>query len=108
MKFFHYIIVGVVYSRRVNLRKIWILLILCMWSVQASAAEIKAENLALTAEQNQKLEEMQEQLKAEVQTIWDEVESGRNRIIEIEKRYFQDFWNMLTEEQKQKFADLQR
>lgn len=73
-----------------------------------NATEISAEELALTAEQSQKLAEMQEQLKAEVQPIWEEVESGRNRIIEIERRYFQEFWGMLSEEQKLKFADLQR
>lgn len=90
------------------MRKIFVILALSMWSFTVQGAEIKAENLELTAEQSQKLAEMQEQLNAEIQPIWDEVESGRNRIIEIEKKYFQEFWNMLTEEQKQKFADLQR
>ena len=73
-----------------------------------NAAEIKAENLNLTAEQSRKLAELQENLKAETQPIWEEIESGRNRIMEIEKQYFQAFWTLLTEEQKQKFADLQR
>ncbi|MCM1322756.1 MAG: hypothetical protein NC218_01070 [Acetobacter sp.] len=90
------------------MKKVLSLLILCMWGIVAQAAEIKSDSLGLTKEQSQKLTEMQEQLKAEIQPIWDEVESGRNRIIEIEKKYFQEFWNMLTEEQKQKFADLQR
>ncbi len=81
---------------------------MCLMGFNAGAAEINAENLELTAEQSKKLAAMQEQLKAEIQPIWEEVESGRNRIIEIEKQYFQNFWNMLTEEQKQKFADLQR
>ncbi len=90
------------------MRKILCLAAMCLMGFNAGAAEINAENLELTAEQSKKLAAMQEQLKAEIQPIWEEVESGRNRIIEIEKQYFQNFWNMLTEEQKQKFADLQR
>lgn len=90
------------------MRKILILVLLCLWGACVNAAEIPAEELSLTFEQSQKLSEMQEQLKAEVQPIWEEVESGRNRIIEIERRYFQEFWEMLSEEQKLKFADLQR
>ncbi len=86
--------------------KILSLLAVCLFAFSTYAAEIQAENLELSVEQSQKLTEMQEQLKAEVQPIWEEVESGRNRIIEIEKRYFQEFWGMLSEEQKLKFADL--
>lgn len=89
-------------------KAISLLAVMCLFGFEVNAAEIKAENLELTAEQSQKLAEMQENLKAEIQPIWEEVESGRHRIIEIEKQYFQAFWNMLTEEQKQKFADLQR
>lgn len=96
-------------SRRGLLKKaLSLLAVLCLFGIKANAAEIRAESLDLTAEQSQKLAVMQEQLKAEIQPIWEEVESGRNRIIEIEKQYFQAFWNMLSEEQKQKFADLQR
>ena len=90
------------------MRKILYLTVLCLFGFEVSAAEINAENLALTSEQSQQLAELQENLKAETQPIWEEIESGRNRIMEIEKQYFQAFWNMLTEEQKQKFADLQR
>lgn len=90
------------------MRKVLYLAVLCLFAFKASAAEINAENLALTSEQSQQLAELQEKLKAEIQPIWEEVESGRHRIIEIEKQYFQAFWNILTEEQKQKFADLQR
>ena len=75
-------------------------------SFNAGAAEISAEALQLTPGQNQKLREMKENLKAEVQPIWEEVESGRQRIVEIEKKYFGEFWNMLTDEQKQEFARL--
>ena len=48
-------------------------------SFNAGAAEISAEALRLTPGQNQKLREMKENLKAEVQPIWEEVESGRQR-----------------------------
>lgn len=90
------------------MRKILYLVVLCLWSIGAYGAEVQAESLALTLEQSEKLAKMQEQLKAEVQPIWEEVESGREHIIEIEKKYFQEFWGMLSEEQKLKFADLQR
>lgn len=72
----------------------------------AYAEEVDASVLNLTAEQNQKLAELQSNMKAEVDPVWEEIESGRQRILEIEKRYFGEFWNMLTEEQKQKYAKL--
>ncbi len=71
-----------------------------------SAAEITADKLKLTEAQNKKLIELKENLNAEVQPIWEEVESGRNRIMEIEKHYFEEFWNILTDEQKKEFAKL--
>ena len=40
-------------------------------SFNAGAAEISAEALRLTPGQNQKLREMKENLKAEVQPIWE-------------------------------------
>ena len=73
-----------------------------------SAAEITADKLKLTETQNKKLIELKENLNAEVQPIWEEVESGRNRIMEIEKRYFEEFWNILTDEQKKEFAKLNK
>lgn len=73
-----------------------------------SAADITADSLKLTDEQNKKLIELKDNLQAEVQPIWEEVESGRNRIMEIEKRYFEEFWNILTDEQKKEFAKLNR
>lgn len=73
-----------------------------------SAAEITADKLKLTEAQNKKLIELKENLDAEVQPIWEEVESGRNRIMEIEKRYFEEFWNILTDEQKKEFAKLNK
>ena len=79
-------------------------LFVVLFSFNAYAKEIKAESLNLTVEQNQKLTEMKEKLKAEIQPIWEEIESGKNRIMEIEKKYFEEFWNMLTEEQKAEFA----
>ena len=72
------------------------------------AVEITADNLKLTDEQNKKLIELKDNLQAEVQPIWEEVESGRNRIMEIEKRYFEEFWNILTDEQKKEFAKLNK
>ncbi len=72
------------------------------------AVEITADNLKLTDEQNKKLIELKENLNAEVQPIWEEVESGRNRIMEIEKRYFEEFWNILTDAQKKEFAKLNK
>ena len=82
-------------------------LLLCSVS-EVYAAEITADNLKLTDEQNKKLIELKENLDAEVQPIWEEVESGRNRIMEIEKRYFEEFWNILTDEQKKEFAKLNK
>ena len=77
------------------------------WAVSSvSAAEITADKLKLTEAQNKKLIELKENLNAEVQPIWEEVESGRKRIMEIEKRYFEEFWNILTDEQKKEFAKL--
>lgn len=73
-----------------------------------SAADITADSLKLTDEQNKKLIELKDNLQAEVQPIWEEVESGRNRIMEIEKRYFEEFWNILTDEQKKEFAKLNK
>ena len=73
---------------------------------QARATEIDVTNLKLTAEQNQKLTELKNNLKAEVQPILEEIQSGRERVTEIEKKYFEEFWNMLTEEQRETFAKL--
>ncbi len=81
-----------------------IVAILMVFSVQA--AEIDATSLQLTAEQNQKLAELKNNLKAEVEPILEEIESGRARVTEIEKKYFEEFWNMLTEEQRETFAKL--
>lgn len=88
--------------------KIWCAGLAVMLAFQASAAELSAENLQLSAEQNAKLVEMKEKLKAEIDPIWEEIESGKKRIVEIEKKYFEEFWTMLSEEQKQKFAELQK
>ena len=81
-------------------------LFVALFSFNVCAKEIKAESLNLTAEQNQKLAEMKEKLKAEVEPIWEEIESGKKRILEIEKKYFEEFWNMLTEEQKAEFTKI--
>lgn len=88
--------------------KVWCVIVGVLLAFGARAAELSAENLELSQEQNAKLIEMKEKLKAEVDPIWEEIESGKQRILEIEKKYFSEFWNMLSDEQKQKFADLQR
>lgn len=86
--------------------KILSLVVASLFSFNVCAAEINATQLNLSAEQNQKLVELKEKLKAEVQPIAEEVESGRVRIVEIEKKYFEAFWNILTPEQKQVFMKL--
>lgn len=88
--------------------KIWCLTAALFLAFNANATELTAKNLNLSAEQNAKLVEMKEKLKAEIDPIWEEIESSKTRIVEIEKKYFEEFWNMLTDEQKQKFADLQK
>lgn len=80
--------------------------LVAIFSFNVSAKEIKAESLNLTVEQNKKLTEMKEKLKAEVEPIWEEIESGKNRILEIEKKYFEEFWNMLTEDQRAEFTKI--
>jgi len=89
-------------------RKIGVILAALLLAFNVNAAEIKGEDLNLSAEQNQKLEELKNNLKQEVQPIWEEIESSRQRITEIERKYFEEFWNMLSEEQKQKFAELNK
>ena len=79
-----------------------------MFAFNVQAAEISAENLNLTPEQNHKLNEIKEHLQAEVQPILEEMGSSRNRITEIEKKYFEEFWNLLTDEQKKKFSELKK
>ena len=88
--------------------KIWCTIAVLLITFQVQAAELNAENLQLNAEQNAKLVEMKEKLKAEIDPIWEEIESSKQRIVEIEKKYFEEFWNMLSDEQKQKFAEIQK
>ena len=80
------------------MKHLWCLVVVALFSFDVCAKEIKADSLNLTAEPNQKLREMKEKLKA--------IESGKNRIMEIEKKYFEEFWTMLTEEQKAEFAKI--
>ena len=51
-----------------------------------------------------KLTELKNNLKAEVQPILEEIQSSRERVTEIQKKYFEEFWNMLTEEQREAFS----
>ncbi len=88
--------------------KVWVMMVVvCVGiSFRVYAEGIDAGVLNLTMEQNQKLIELQGNMKAEVEPIWEEIESGRQRILEIEKRYFSEFWNILTEEQKKEYVKL--
>lgn len=88
------------------MKKILVFMLAVMVVFNAYAAEINADNLNLTIEQNQKLSELKNNLQAEVQPIWEEMENSRQRITEIEKKYFEEFWKMLTDEQREKFTKL--
>jgi len=88
------------------LKKLLGICIALLWAFNVQANEINMESLNLSDEQNQKLTEMKANLRAEIQPIWEEIQAGRERITEIEKKYFEEFWNMLTDEQKKKFTEL--
>lgn len=75
-------------------------------SFNANAQNIEAASLNLTEVQNKRLTELKENLKNEIEPIWEEIQSSRNRILEIEKKYFEEFWNLLTDEQKEQFTKL--
>ena len=90
------------------MKKYVVLLAAMLFAVNVQAMEISAENLNLTPEQNHKLNEIKEHLQAEVQPILEEMESSRSHITEIEKKYFEEFWNLLTDEQKKKFTELKK
>ena len=82
------------------------LTIALLFSFNANAQNIEATNLNLTETQNKRLIELKENLKQEIEPIWEEIQSSRNRILEIEKKYFEEFWNLLTDEQKKQFTKL--
>lgn len=86
------------------MKKILFMLIFCLSAIQAQATDIDAQKLQLSAEQNQKLTELKANLKAEIEPIWQEIEEHRQKIMEIEKKYFAEFWQMLTEQQRAEFA----
>ena len=88
------------------MRRSLLILTVMLFAFNTYAADINTESLKLTPEQNQKLTEMKNNLKAEVQPIWEEIESSKQRIQEIEKKYFEEFWKMLTEEQRTEFSKL--
>ena len=87
------------------MKQIWTVAVAVLMAFNANAMEIKAESLNLTDEQNQKLVEMRANLKAEIEPIWEEIQANRAKMTEIEKRYFEEFWNMLTDEQRAAFAE---
>jgi len=88
------------------MRKIGLILMVVLFAFNVNATEIKGEDLQLSAEQNQKLMELKKNLKEEVKPILEEIENKRQYVTEIERKYFEEFWKMLSEEQKQKFAEL--
>lgn len=90
------------------MKEIGFLIVALLLAFNVNAAEIKGEDLKLSTEQNQKLTELKNNLNAEIQPILEEIESSRARITEIERKYFEEFWNMLSEEQKQKFSELNK
>ena len=77
-------------------------------SFNVMATEIDGSTLKLTDEQNQKVVELKEKLKAEVEPIMEELKAGEKRVLEIEKKYFEEFWNLLTDEQKEEFVKLNK
>jgi len=85
-------------------KKFLAVIIGCLMCFNASAKEINTADMNLSDEQTQKIKELKENLKAEIQPILEEIQSSREKITEIEKRYFEEFWNMLTDEQREKFA----
>lgn len=75
-------------------------------SLSANAQNIETTDLNLTETQTKRVLEIKENLKQEVEPIIEEIQSSRNRILEIEKKHFEEFWNLLTDEQKEKFTSL--
>jgi hypothetical protein len=82
--------------------------VVVLWALNVNATEINAQDLNLSEEQNQRLTELKENMKAEIEPIWAEIENRRQQITDIEKKYFSEFWNMLSEEQRQKFAEINK
>ncbi len=74
--------------------------------LSAHAQTIETTSLNLSEAQTKRTEEIKETLKQEVEPIIEEIEASRNRILEIEKKHFEEFWNLLTEEQKETFTKL--
>ena len=66
-------------------------------SLSANAQNIETSSLNLTETQTKRVLEIKENLKQEVEPILEEIQSSRNRILEIEKKHFEEFWNLLTD-----------
>ena len=88
------------------MKKIIYLITALLLCFNANAQNIEASALNLSQTQNKRLTELKENLKQEIEPIWEEIQSSRNRILEIEKKYFEEFWNLLTDEQKEQFTKL--
>ena len=90
------------------MKKIVCFLVAVLFSFEVLANNIDGKQLNLTDEQSQKVLELKEKLKAEVEPVIEEIKAGKERVIEIEKKYFEEFWKLLTDEQKEKFATLNK
>lgn len=90
------------------MKKIVCFLVAVLFAFNVWANTIDGKQLNLTDEQNQKVLELKEKFKAEVEPIIEEMKAGKERVVEIEKKYFEEFWNLLTDEQKEKFATLNK
>ena len=90
------------------MKKIVCFLVAVLFAFDVWANNIDGKQLNLTDEQSQKVLELKEKLKAEVEPIIEEIKAGKERVVEIEKKYFEEFWMLLTDEQKEKFATLNK
>ena len=90
------------------MKKIVCFLVAVLFAFEVFANNIDGKQLNLTDEQSQKVLELKEKLKAEVEPVIEEIKAGKERVIEIEKKYFEEFWKLLTDEQKEKFATLNK
>lgn len=72
------------------------------------ATEINEQSLNLNAAQVEQLNSLNQELKNEIDPIIKNIENQKQEILEIEKRYFENFWNILNKEQRDTFAKLQQ
>ncbi len=90
------------------MKNIWLLIIITLISTNAMATEINEQSLNLNAAQVEQLNSLNQELKNEIDPIIKNIENQKQEILEIEKRYFENFWNILNKEQRDTFAKLQQ